>query len=156
MGRNQVGKPPLALPEGVILEEARQLSGLTQRKAAHLAGMSDARWRQVVNGWRVDWPDKHAYVPIKGKPPTIARMAIAVGLGPNAFAQCRPDVSAELIRRQVVDAPHGPTSFGPARLAEMLAEIKEVFGSELFEAAMSLLREPPPPETQRHKAKVEL
>lgn len=155
MGRNQLTKPPPTPLEGGILEEARQAAGMTQRQAGHLAGMSDARWRQLVNGWRVDWPDKNAYIPIRGKPQTIARMAIAVGLGPGAFTECRPDVSAELIRRQILDAPHGPTSFGPARLAEMLAEIKEVFGPELFEAALSLLREPPP-ETQRRRPQVKL
>lgn len=136
----QRGQPP----EGLLIEQAREARKLSQREAARLAGMSHTRWRHLVAGERPSWPD-HSGEPVRivGTAKVIARMAIVVQLDVEDFQKIRPDVSAELIRLGILDAANKSSDFGPARLAEMLTEIEEAFGSDMFHTALSLL----PPRT---------
>jgi len=60
-------------PEGKLIDEARKVKGISQRKAADLAGISDSRWRQIVNGYvTVGVGEK---VPVVGPDETIAKMS---------------------------------------------------------------------------------
>lgn len=79
-----------------LIQERRDRLGMSKRTAAALAGISEARWRQLEAGYR-----EIRGVPVTEAPPdlTLARMALAVGLAPA-------DVE-----------PHGP------RAARMLADL---------------------------------
>jgi hypothetical protein len=139
--------PPAPPPEGVLLEQARTLANLTQRQAGRVALMSEARWRQLVHGYRSAYPQT-GYIQIIGHADTIARMALAVNLGPDDFKEVRPDgtpggnrpdVAAALQKRRLIDTPPDPAQFGPARLAELLTEVKEFYGDDVFFAALNLI-----------------
>jgi transcriptional regulator with XRE-family HTH domain len=62
---------------GEQLREAREARGLSKRKAAHIAGVSESRWRQVESG--VQYRDGQPQ-PASSTPDTLVRMARAVGL----------------------------------------------------------------------------
>jgi transcriptional regulator with XRE-family HTH domain len=86
---------PDAPPEGELIKAALAASGLSQRKAAKRAGISDTRWRQIVAG----------YQSVDGKPATfrsndttLARMAHAVGVRPEELAAAGRPGAAEVLR----------------------------------------------------------
>lgn len=81
---------PKQTPEGAIIETHQRQKGLSSRKAAELAGMSDARWRQIVNGYQSI--AKGLKAPVVGPPETIARMAKVVGAHYSEFEPIRTDV----------------------------------------------------------------
>lgn len=71
-------RPPQP-PAMQLIAQRRDRLGMSKRAAAALAGISEARWRQLENGYRE----------IRGIPvteeapnPTLARMALAVRLAP--------------------------------------------------------------------------
>ncbi|GAA4929127.1 hypothetical protein GCM10023224_05720 [Streptomonospora halophila] len=75
-------------PEGLLIEEARESRrrGLSQNRAAELAGLSGTRWRHIVNGTR---PATGAKVT-----QTVARMALVVDVTPQEMERVgRPDVA---------------------------------------------------------------
>ncbi|MDP9799378.1 transcriptional regulator with XRE-family HTH domain [Catenuloplanes nepalensis] len=62
-------------PLGLLLEEAREGLRLSVREAAKRAGMSDARWRQVVRGWQ---SSRGRRLEVRPRPVTVIGMAKAV------------------------------------------------------------------------------
>jgi hypothetical protein len=62
-----------------LVEQRRDRLGMSKRAAAALAGISEARWRQLENGYR-----EIRGVPVTEEAPdsTLARMALAVRLAP--------------------------------------------------------------------------
>lgn len=69
---------PHQRPEGRALAAAAKRANISARLAATRAGMSDARWRQIVNGYQSVGAGQTALV--IGPADTLARMAQAVGL----------------------------------------------------------------------------
>lgn len=70
---------------------------MTQREAARLAGISDARWRQLVTGYQS--VGQGHYAPLTARAETLARMAAAVGVTPEQLAAVdREDAAAVLLR----------------------------------------------------------
>lgn len=67
-------------PEGELIELARQarVPRLTANRAAELAGMSSARWRQIVSGRAPQGGGR--FMRVRGPADTIARMASVVGV----------------------------------------------------------------------------
>jgi transcriptional regulator with XRE-family HTH domain len=63
-----------------LVEQRRGRLGMSKRAAAALAGISEARWRQLENGYR-----EIRGVPVTEEAPdhTLARMALAVRLAPG-------------------------------------------------------------------------
>jgi hypothetical protein len=90
---------PEAPPEGQLITralEARRPSGLTQRKAAALADISEARWRQIATGYQSINGQKAL---VRGPDGTVARMCQAVGVTPEELAAAgRPEAADELRR----------------------------------------------------------
>lgn len=88
-------------PHGELIEAAREQAGLSMREAARRAGVSDAWWRYVVNGWQGD-------TPVAGTAETVAGFARVVGVTPEELESRgqRPD-AAEILRSapRVTDAP---------------------------------------------------
>lgn len=85
----------LQRPEGALIAAALKRSGISARRAAEKAGMSDARWRQIVNGYQSVGAGQTALV--IGPAETIARMARVVGVPPaDLRAAGREDAADEL------------------------------------------------------------
>jgi transcriptional regulator with XRE-family HTH domain len=82
-------------PEGELLEQARKLKGLSQRKAASMAGISDGRWRQIVNGGYFATTDN--WVSTVGPEDTLARMARSVGVTADQLRAVGRDDAADLL-----------------------------------------------------------
>lgn len=63
-----------------LIEQRRERLGMSKRAAATLAGLSEARWRQLESGRR-----EIRGVPVteEAPDPTLARMALAVRLEPG-------------------------------------------------------------------------
>ncbi|MBT2453334.1 hypothetical protein [Streptomyces sp. ISL-86] len=67
---------------------------MSARKAASQAGLSDARWRQIVSGYQ---SVSGAHVPVRAPAETLARMAQVVGVSPEQLAEAgREDAAQEL------------------------------------------------------------
>lgn len=83
-------------PEARLIEEARVQRGLSQNRAADLAGITGTRWRQIVNGTR----------PASGPrvTQTVASMGLAVDVTREAMAAAGrsdvADVMAQLHRER--------------------------------------------------------
>lgn len=81
--------------EGKLIQEAMRIRGLSARKAAKDAGMSDARWRQIVNGYASAGAGQT--VAVRAPDDTLARMARVVGVTPQQLTQVGRDSAAETL-----------------------------------------------------------
>lgn len=101
-------KPPRP-PEGVLIERYRETARpkISARAAARIAGVSDTRWRQIVEGTSAAGPAD-----------TVARMAQAVGVPTAELEAVRPDAAAEARYLEEVAASQGvsPTQIATARV----------------------------------------
>ena len=87
------------LPEGELIEAARERLGLSQNAAAREVGISGTRWRQIVKG---QGSSDGSRVSVRGGEGTVARMAMLVGVTAEDMESVgRPDVA-----RKMTD--HGP------------------------------------------------
>ena len=106
--------PEMALIERLRLERPK----LSVLKAAKLADMSEARWRQLAKGYQQVTAETR--VPATAPAETLARMAKAVGATPEQLeAANRPDAaSAMRDTRPEVDNESGPEpAYGPQAVA---------------------------------------
>lgn len=98
-GHAGVMQKPEMPPEGRLIRDAVKRSGVSMRKTALEAGLSDTRLRQIVNGYQ---PAGGQYIPVVAPAETIARIATVVGVGYQqlvaAGRQDAADVLAELSR----------------------------------------------------------
>ena len=87
---------PEPQPEGMLITDASKRARLSGREAARRAGISEGRWRQIVNGYIV--VAKGVYSPVAGAPAnTVARMAQTVDVAPEELeAAGRADAAEEL------------------------------------------------------------
>lgn len=87
---------PAPQPEGKLITDARKRARLSGREAARRAGISEGRWRQIVNGYIV--VAKGVYSPVADAPAnTVARMAQTVDVSPEELeAAGRADAAEEL------------------------------------------------------------
>jgi hypothetical protein len=122
-------RPPQPLVMQLISDRRERL-GMSKRTAAALASISEARWRQLENGYR-----EIRGVPVteEAPDPTLARMALAVRLGPEDIKPYSPRAAQMLAglmaerdagdRRdaddaaRMVDALGGPELTGRQRAA---------------------------------------
>lgn len=82
-------------PEGALLGTAQANMKLSARQAAGKAGMSDARWRQIVNGYASAGAGQT--VEVIGPDETIARMARVVGVTPEQLREAGRPIAADLL-----------------------------------------------------------
>lgn len=94
-------------PEGRLIQEALKKTGMSARKAADAAGISDSRWRHIVNGYQP--AGRGEFVRVVGPADTVARMARVVGVMPIDMRMRgkRPDVSELLAQEMQVAQPVG-------------------------------------------------
>lgn len=90
--------------------------------------VSGTRWRQLINGER-DGGQR-----VRGSPRTLANMAFAVGLAPEAFEEIRPDV-AQLLR--AMRPPAIGRELMVEQVAALLANIRRIHGEEMFNEALN-------------------
>lgn len=96
---------PKQRPEGKLIEDAAKLDPRSIRQLAPLAGMSDARWRQITKGYQSVGGN---HVEVIAPAMTLARMALVLGIpGEELIAVGRRDASDALtkaaIGRQITD-----------------------------------------------------
>lgn len=82
-------------PEGELLASALKIKGISARTAATQAGMSDARWRQIVNGYASAGAGQT--IEVVGPDETIARMARVVGVTPEQLRAAGRGTAADLL-----------------------------------------------------------
>lgn len=61
-----------------------------------MAGIGEARWRQIVNGYSS--PGSGTYMPVIAPAATLARMAAAVGVTPEQLEEVGRGDAAEILR----------------------------------------------------------
>lgn len=99
--RNSPEQPP----EAALIKEALKRSRLSGREAARRAGISDARWRQIVNGYQV--VSGHQ-VPVRAPDETLARMAHAAGVAADDLRAAGRPEAADLLA--ALEGPPSPQS----------------------------------------------
>lgn len=114
-------------PEGKLIEDAAHMRRLSARKAAQKAGISDGRWRQIVNGYTL--PTAGQVVPVTGPDDTLARMAQVVGVSPDQLRSVGRDRAADLLAAlEGMEAESEWQTVGTAmeRLERISAELQEI------------------------------
>lgn len=96
---------PSQRPEGALIESALEaMPGLSATKAAERAGMSEARWRQIVKGYISHGSGQYAEVVAPAA--RLARMASVVGVTPEQLENAdRPDAADALRNLRPVALP---------------------------------------------------
>jgi hypothetical protein len=95
---------PEQRPEGALLQRAmkNRLKPLTAREAAPRAGIGEARWRQIINGYTS--PTAGTYIAVIAPAATLARMAAVVGVTVEQLEDVGRGDAAEILR-QLPDEP---------------------------------------------------
>jgi transcriptional regulator with XRE-family HTH domain len=96
-------KPP---PEGILIKKARERARLSIREAARRAGRSETCWRYVENGYST--PAKGEISPARAGALTLAQLAQAVGVTPDALEKAERADAADKLRN--LDDPHAASS----------------------------------------------
>lgn len=122
-----VNERPEPTPEGRLITAALRAlrPKLPVREAARRAGIGEARWRQITQGYQ---SVSGQYVPVRPPAETMARMAQVVGVTPQQLEEAdRPDAAEELRNLPPEQGPEPPTV--PPEVVELidqrLAEINE-------------------------------
>lgn len=92
-----VGDEPAQRPEGRLIQEAAERRNLSARKLAPLAGISEGRWRQIVNGYQS--LGGAGRIAVVGPPLTVARMALAVGVDADQLRRADREDAASALER---------------------------------------------------------
>lgn len=101
-----------------LIAEHRRKRNLSLRRAGDLAGISEARWRQLENGFR---PTKIGPAPEQARTRTLARMAEAVGMTADELAGAGYPGAAELLAEHLAERAEREERYA-ADAARMVAE----------------------------------
>lgn len=93
---------PRQTREGSLIEAAAKASGRSIRQLAANAGISDTRWRHIVRGWQPAPGGSQS--PVNAPASTLARMAHAAGVTPEALAETGRTDAADLLARMNEDS----------------------------------------------------
>jgi hypothetical protein len=140
-----VDKRPEPPPEGRLLSEALERSGMSIRQASAKAGISYGRWRQIASGVQNASPGSWAKV--VGPARTVARMAQVVGVTPEEMAEAGREDVAQAMREgtsrhlSAVPSDGSPVdeAMGAIRKVEGLTE-DEVRAFEMLARGMAASR----------------
>lgn len=113
-------------PEGRLIEEVTKASGRSIRSLAANAGMSDARWRQIMKGFQSGPGGEPVRVVAPAK--TLARMATVLRLKPEEVAGSGRTDAAELmpVADLVVKTHGGKTMFVEVKGNRDLRQLDEI------------------------------
>lgn len=87
-------REPTPPAEAVLIKEALRRARLSGRAAARRAGISDARWRQIIAGYQSVGGQR---VPVRAPDETIARMAQAAGVTADELRSTGREDAAEIL-----------------------------------------------------------
>ncbi|MDN3056924.1 helix-turn-helix transcriptional regulator [Streptomyces sp. SRF1] len=103
MAKSTRPEPP---PEAALIRTALKVARLSARSAAKRAGISDARWRQIVSGYQSVSGEQ---IPVKAPADTLARMAQVVGVSADQLTGAGREDAAQALREMEALAPSMPT-----------------------------------------------
>jgi transcriptional regulator with XRE-family HTH domain len=131
---NGIPDPP---PEGALIEASRKAAGVSAREAARRAGISEGWWRQIVKGYQT--LSGGGAGPVRAPAETIARMAQAAGVTPEALeAQGhRPDAAVILAGILTARRPPAPQDPVRAHLYAALAAVNAPLRDQVLAEAAS-------------------
>jgi transcriptional regulator with XRE-family HTH domain len=126
-----------------LIRARRKQMRLSYIRAGKLAGISDTRWRQLEDGYRVVHGTTFAE---EAPAATLARMAFAVSVLPPELAEAgRPDAAAELdILRAEAERLDGENRTQAARMvaaSEGLTDRQKALLADAIAAELSNLRD---------------
>ncbi|MFJ8143284.1 helix-turn-helix domain-containing protein [Streptomyces sp. NPDC096013] len=98
----QTPEPPA---EAALIKEALRRARLSGREAARRAGLSETRWRQIVNGYQ---DVGGVRIPVNAPDETLVRMAQVVSVSSDQLRQAGRGTAAELLDE--LAAPPTPAS----------------------------------------------
>lgn len=87
----QTPQPPA---EAVLIKEALRRARLSGREAAKRAGLSETRWRQIVNGYQ---DVGGVRIPVTAPDETLVRMAQVVSLTSDQLRHAGRSIAADLL-----------------------------------------------------------
>lgn len=102
-------RPP-QLPEGKLIADAMIRDGRSARQLAANVGISDTRWRHIVNGYQP--VGRGQFIRIVAPADTLARMAAALGVGAEQLAAVGREDAAKDLRSIAAVEQSGSTSDG--------------------------------------------
>jgi transcriptional regulator with XRE-family HTH domain len=117
---------PAQSPEGALIQVAQKRSGLSAREAARRSGISEGRWRQVVNGYQTVSAGIHA--PVTAPADTLARMAYAVEVQPDDLREAGRDDAASALQR-LIELAADEMLYGDAEEAKAIEDIQKIRGA---------------------------
>lgn len=136
--------PPPQRPEGMLIEAAAKSDGRSIRQLAAQAGMSDARWRQLVKGYQSVTGGGVAEAVARAE--TLAKMAQVLRLSPASLEEVGRSDAAVVLRRlldQAQDAPRNLPTGKSGRPApdeiEMIYNSRSMTAEEKLEAIRRVL-----------------
>ncbi|MEU0493544.1 helix-turn-helix transcriptional regulator [Nocardiopsis sp. NPDC006139] len=88
-----MSEKPTPTREGELIRTSLIRIGLSARQAAKQSGISEGRWRQIVNGYQI--VTKGTYVPVRGPADTVAAMARTVGVTEDQLIEAGREDAAE-------------------------------------------------------------
>ncbi|MGY0064232.1 helix-turn-helix domain-containing protein [Streptomyces sp. LZ34] len=104
MNRETRPEPP---PEAVLIKKALKRNRISGREAARRAGISDARWRQIVSGYQTV---SGSHIPVRAPDETLARMAHVAGVTADELRRADRETAAEALEElAALSAPAGST-----------------------------------------------
>ena len=124
-------------PEGRLISAAANASGLSVRRLAANANVSETRWRQVARGWQPDASGNP--VPAKASAETLARMAWVVGVTPEQLVEAGRGDAAGLLAT-MGDAGRASLTLLPGGARRAPDEIDMIYASQTMTAAEKLER----------------
>ncbi|WTN22082.1 helix-turn-helix domain-containing protein [Streptomyces canus] len=104
-------KTPEPPAEAVLIKEAVRRARLSGREAARRAGLSETRWRQIVNGYQDVGGMR---IPVTAPDETLVRMAEVVSLTPEQLRQAGRSAAAELLDELAAPPTAASTPGAPA------------------------------------------
>ena len=119
-------------PEGRLIAAAQKRARISNREAAPRAGISEARWRHIVSGYR---SEAGHHIPVRAPADTLAQMARVVGVTPEELAEAGRNDAADALRA-LPDTSASQTSDLAAQvdaLQARLAELEERFNQIMGE-----------------------
>jgi hypothetical protein len=127
-GRTDVVRRLPQPPVMLLIEQRRDRLGMSKRAAAALAGISEARWRQLENGGR---EFGGAWISEDAPDPTLARMALAVRLAPADIEPFSPR-TAQMLGDLIAEREAGgrQDADDAARMVEALPDSRSLSGRQ--------------------------
>lgn len=120
-------------PEGKLIGDAQKRLNISSRKAADEIGMSDTRWRNIVNGYQA--VGRGEQIAVVAPAETLARMATVVGVTPEELAEAgRGDAAKEF--KSLFGERHESGKASLARLLDMWL-VREGMGPDKFARAVN-------------------